>query len=84
LYPTHRRPPGLYGCSAVDELGEHDAAVIAVVAAPRILVEIRLQPLDGHAMVVPGDPVLDVAKEPLDDLRVDISTRVDTVGVADR
>ena len=55
-----------------------------MVVTPGVLVDVGLQPLRGHPVVVPGDPVLDVAEEALDRLRVDVSTRVHTVRVPDR
>lgn len=55
-----------------------------MVVAPRVLVDVGLQPLDGHAVVVARDAVLDVPEEPLDGSRVDVSTCVHAVGVFDR
>src|SRR5271154_3531153 len=68
-------------CGSTNEQVEHRALVVAMVVAPRELVEIPLQPLVGHLLVVPPDAGLEVPKEALDRVRVYVADDVLASGV---
>src|SRR5207237_4966852 len=69
--------------SSTDEGVEHRPPVVAVVVAPRELVQVSLQPSVGDLLVIPTDAGLEVPEEALDGVRVGISHDVLASGVPD-
>src|SRR5579862_2442594 len=54
--------------SSFDQVEEHGARIVAAVVAPRVLVQVALQPLRGDGVVDAADAVLEQREEALDGL----------------
>jgi hypothetical protein len=85
LQEGHEAQEALDGLSnrLVQEVKEHGPLVVSAVVAPRVLVQVPLQPLGRDRVVDAANPVLHQGEEALDGLSVNVPAHVDPLLVVD-